>query len=804
MANISANTLTRYFSYLALALVMLSGVAIGLTVRQQEIKQLKQLAEERNVAMAKVFRQLLSHDINERLHRPHSLSPTELHSNLDALNPGPQIAALMQDAEVIKLKLYNPQGVTVFSTDPTQIGEDESSNAGFILAKKGKVATELVQRDQFSAFEGVMVDIDLISSYVPILENGRVVAVFEVYQNVSLLMQRIDDSLFQVWAIMAIVLGALYLLLLLVINHAQKELLAQEALLAAVNSEFGQRADAELRVAATAFESQESMLITDANQVILRVNKAFSESSGYSAEELIGQTPKILKSDRHDSGYYAAMWENINRTGYWQGEIWDRRKDGQVYLKWLNISAVKNPHGVVTHYVGTHTDITARKIAEDKIKHLAFFDQLTGLPNRTLLLDRLKQNMATGARSGTYGAVLFLDLDDFKSLNDTLGHDHGDLLLQQVAQRLTANVRQGDTVARLGGDEFVILLDNLEEAPLEAASQVEIVCRKILEAIQQDYLLPRAEVHSSASIGVTLFQGQQNGIEELLKQADLAMYQSKEAGRNAYTFFDPAMEATMLQHAQMEVDLRRALKEEEFLLYYQAQVEGESARVLGVEALIRWNHPTRGMVFPDQFIPDAEESGLIVPIGLWVLKTACAQLANWATQAGMAHLSMAVNVSIQQFREPNFVDQVLEVLEQSGANPHRLKLELTESLFVNNVEDIIAKMTRLKAKGIGFSLDDFGTGYSSLAYLSRLPLDQLKIDRSFVMNLETSETNVAICAATISLAHSLKLKVVAEGVETEAQRYFLTTVHRCSLLQGYLFSRPLSLKAFENFVNNGD
>jgi diguanylate cyclase (GGDEF)-like protein/PAS domain S-box-containing protein len=1053
--RIRASSLTRHFSFLAFVLVVVAGVALGVLVRQQEIGQLERLVEERNVAMTKVFRNVLADDIGALLDDPQLANASESGQTPRQTRLDSKIAALMHDSEVAKLKLYNLRGVTVFSTDRTQIGAEQSDNAGFIVARDGQVATELVHRDEFSAFDGDVLNVDLVSSYVPIVDGGRVVAVFEVYQNVSASLRHIDNALWQLTAIVVLVLGALYLLLLLVVRHAQHALRAQKELLQTANRELdrrvaerttdlqrsetrlsatldsardafitldivgnivgwnpaaetmfgypssevlgqsvakivaplylplamksfhiiaqenpaekhiplaelgGQRKDgsefvidgfvsswataegrfftaivsdigqrnekdkqirellqeqraifdnahagilllrnrrilkcnqriasmfgfanpqelqgksteifypstegfeaagekayailvengfvdleiemrrrdgrpiwviqsgrplnpgavldspsiwvytditerkqveAELRIAATAFESLESIVVTDANAAILRTNQAFSESTGYSAEELVGQNPRILRSDRHDSHYYAAMWESIRCTGCWQGEIWDRRKNGEVYPKWLAISAVKNLEGVVTHYVGTHTDITARKLSEDKIKQLAFFDQLSGLPNRTLLLDRLQQSMATGERSRMYGALLFLDLDHFKSLNDTLGHDHGDLLLQAVAQRLMANVRQGDTVARLGGDEFVILLNSLAETPVEAARLIEIICRKILEVIGQDYLLPRSTVVSSASIGATLFLGQQANAEDLLKQADMAMYQSKAAGRSAYTFFDPAMETAMLERAQMESDLRRALKEEQFVLYYQAQVDGESARVVGVEALIRWNHPTRGRVSPDAFIPRAEESGLIVPLGLWVLKTACAQLAIWAGQAQMAHLTLAVNVSVQQFQQADFVQQVLAVLDQTGANPQKLKLELTESLFVDNVEDIIAKMMTLRAKGIGFSLDDFGTGYSSLAYLSRLPLDQLKIDRSFVMNIENSDTNAVICAATIGLAHSLKLKVVAEGVETAAQRYFLTTVHRCGLLQGYLFSRPLPLVEFE-------
>lgn len=929
-----ALTLTRYFSPLSLVLVVLAGSALGMLVRQHEIRQLEQLTEERNVAMTQVFRHVLAQDIHVLMQNSADHAGSEPLVPRELQDQRSKIMALMRNSDVAKLKLYNPQGLTVFSTDAKQIGEDKSSNAGFGAARNGKVVSELTHRDQFSAYEGTTFDVDLVSSYVPIMENGRLLAVFELYQDVTSLIQRIDHSLQQTWALVTAVLGTLYLLLLLVVRHAQKALSSQEAMLEAANRELDQRvaertrelqrseirlratmdsardaiitvdaagsivgwnpaaeqmfgytasevygqtvarllpeecrksateifqfmtngvpasqdgpvaeligrrqdnsefvfdrsvarwetsegefftaivrdiserkkAEAELRIAAAAFESQEGTLVTDAHGVIVRVNKAFTDSTGYSAEELVGQTPKILRSGRHDSAFYAAMWRSINRTGSWRGEIWDRRKNGQEYPKWLSISAVREDNGIVSHYVGTHTDITERKIAEGKIKQLAFFDQLTGLPNRTLLHDKLQQAMTAGAISNTYGAVLFLDLDHFKSLNDTLGHGHGDMLLMQVAQRLTANVREDDTVARMGGDEFVIVLAGLAKTPAEAAIDIVAVCRKLLAAVKGDYQLADTDFQISASIGVTLFLGQRTSSEELLKQADLAMYKSKESGRNAYTFFDPAMEAAMRGRSSMTRDLRRALQERQLLLHYQAQVDGESGRIVGAEVLARWNHPTRGMVSPVEFIACAEESGLILPLGQWALETACSQLAAWASEPAVAHLTLAVNVSVKQFRQPYFVDQVIAVLEQTGANPRKLKLELTESLFVDDVEDIIAKMTALKAKGVGFSLDDFGTGYSSLAFLSRLPLDQLKIDRSFVMDLESSDNNVAICAATISLAHSLKLKVVAEGVETEAQRYFLTTVHHCDLLQGYLLGRPQPVVAFEDHVKRG-
>ncbi|WGS54075.1 EAL domain-containing protein [Paraburkholderia sp. D15] len=554
------------------------------------------------------------------------------------------------------------------------------------------------------------------------------------------------------------------------------------------------QAEAELRIAAVAFDSMEPMMITDFGARILRVNSAFTECTGYSAAEIVGKTPQVLRSDRHDAAFYRKMWESIHRSGGWQGEIWDRRKNGEVYPKWLTISAVMGENGIVSHYVCTHHDITERKIAEERIKELAFYDALTRLPNRTLLLERLKQAMTASARSDACGALLFIDLDHFKTLNDTLGHDKGDLLLQQVAHRLAVSVRATDTVARVGGDEFVMVLSNLHADPCQAAKETEALGEKILAMLGDPYQLGEVEYRSTASVGATVFQGHQASIDELLKQADLAMYKSKERGRNAVRLFDPEMQTVVMARAALDAGLRTAIEENQFLLHYEAQID--ASRITGVEALVRWRHPQRGIVMPADFIPVAEESGLILALGSWVLEAACVQLARWAAHPEMAHLTVAVNVSAQQFREPDFVDKVLAIIERTGARPERLKLELTESVLVDNVQDIIEKMTALKATGVVFSLDDFGIGYSSLSYLKRLPLDQLKIDRSFVRDVLVDPNDAVIARTIVALAHSLGLGVIAEGVETEAQRDFLATAG-CHAYQGYYFCRPLPAEEFE-------
>ena len=557
-------------------------------------------------------------------------------------------------------------------------------------------------------------------------------------------------------------------------------------------------AEAEFRIAATAFESQEAMVITDTDTIILRVNKTFCDSTGYSAEEAVGQTMNFLKSGKHDDTFYTEMWDCIKQNGVWQGEIWDRRKNGEIYPKWLTITAVKDNNGQITHYVGTHIDISERKAAENEIKNLAFYDPLTQLPNRRLLRERLQQALVTHTRTGAHAALLFIDLDNFKTLNDTLGHDKGDYLLQQVANRLVSCLRECDTVARLGGDEFVILLEQLSEKTSDAAIQAEEVGEKILAALNKPYLFDGQEHQSTPSIGVTLFSNQDSTIDELLKQADIAMYQAKAIGRNTLRFFDPSMQASLTARANLEEKLRRALKENQFLLYYQPQVD-KTGNVQGVEALVRWQDADGIMISPAEFIPLAEETGQILPLGAWVLETACHQLTKWAKQPSFSHLTISVNVSVRQFRQPDFVTQVLSILAHCGANPEKLKLELTESLLASDVEDIILKMTALKVKGVTFALDDFGTGYSSLYYLKQLPLDQLKIDQGFVRDVLDDANDAAIAKMIIVLADSMGLTVIAEGVETEAQRVFLSG-QGCYDYQGYLFGRPMPVNQLEVLI----
>lgn len=551
----------------------------------------------------------------------------------------------------------------------------------------------------------------------------------------------------------------------------------------------------EQRIAAVTFETQEAILVTDPDSSILRVNQAFQDITGYSADEVIGKNPRMLSSGRHDAAFYQAMWAELASTGKWSGEIWDKRKNGEIYPKYLTITAVYDYQHRLRNYVAVFRDITQHKKSEQEIYHLAFYDFLTNLPNRRMLLERLHKATMVSALNNRYGALVFIDLDNFKTLNDTRGHDIGDMLLVEVSKRVNTCVRKGDTVARLGGDEFVIVLEGLDIDAEYAASQAEIIAEKVRDLINRPFRLGELINYTSPSIGIVLFKGYQVSTDDLLRHADTAMYQAKAAGRNHICFYDPSMQHSLNKRAEMESDMRLALEKNQYQLYFQIQVD-QHQQPTGAEVLLRWQHPERGLISPVEFIPLAEETGLIVPLGLWVLQTACEQLKSWQQHASTAQLALAVNVSTNQFRQPEFVAQVQRILQQTGINASRLKLEITESTVLENIEDTILKMRHLKQLGIGFSMDDFGTGYSSLQYLKRLPLNQIKIDQSFVRDLTIDPNDAAIVKTIIAMAEALGLDVIAEGVETEAQRAFLDE-HGCHAFQGYLFGKPVPLMEFE-------
>jgi diguanylate cyclase (GGDEF)-like protein/PAS domain S-box-containing protein len=542
----------------------------------------------------------------------------------------------------------------------------------------------------------------------------------------------------------------------------------------------------------------DGIIVMQPNGTIVAANESFARMHGYTPQEMQDLNLRTLDTPA-TLPHLPLRLQRILAGESLTFEVEHFHKDGHVVP--LEVSSSLIVSGSERLIQAFHRDISERKRTEETINNLAFYDSLTHLPNRRLLLNRVAQVLTGGSRHQQKSALLFIDLDNFKTLNDSLGHVQGDALLAQVAKRLLSCVREGDTVARLGSDEFVVILEDLSTNEIEAATQSKTVAEKMLVVLGQDYQLDHGAQHSSAGIGITLFGGgPQESSEEPLKRAELAMYQAKAAGRHSIRFFDPQMQVEVTNRALLEAALREALVARQFVLFFQSQVM-DGSRVAGVEVLVRWQHPKRGLVSPGEFIPLAEETGLILPLGQWILDMACEQLARWSTQVGMMHLSIAVNVSARQFHQHDFVNQVMATLARTGAKPNRLKLELTESMLLTDVEAVIVKMKTLKGNGVGFSLDDFGTGYSSLSYLKRLPLDQLKIDQGFVRDILINPDDAAICKMVIALADSLGLTVIAEGVETAAQRDFLAALG-CHTYQGYLFGHPLPLAQFEALVQH--
>jgi diguanylate cyclase (GGDEF)-like protein/PAS domain S-box-containing protein len=552
--------------------------------------------------------------------------------------------------------------------------------------------------------------------------------------------------------------------------------------------------DERMREAMVVFEaSSQGIMTTDAGGIITSVNPAFCAITGFSDTEVVGRTPSIFKSGRHDAAFYQAMWTTLAKLGRWEGEIWNRRKNGEIYPQWLTISTVHDEGGKLIKYVSLFSDITRRKEREEVIWRQANFDSLTGLANRNLLLDRLERALAHARRGGRRAGLIFLDLDGFKWINDSLGHDIGDELLIEVASRLRACVREQDTVARLGGDEFTLVADDLDDAePLRG------IAEKVLAVLRDPFELAGASRHISGSVGITVFPDDGNDVQTLLRNADIAMYQSKQLGKNRYQFYAHHMQEHARARMQLEAELRDAIAREEFVVYFQPIVDAGSSELIGAEALIRWQHPERGMVSPQEFIPVAEDTGLIVPIGEWVLREAAQQCRNW-NALGYPPMRLAVNVSGVQFRETDFRDLIERLLVDEGMCQCKLLLEITESVLMDSSDLLEARMREIQALGVGFSLDDFGTGYSSLSYLKRFPVDIVKIDRSFVNGCPENQNDARLVETIVNMAHSLGMRVTAEGVETEAQRNFLRAL-RCDYLQGYLISRPVPASDFEGMI----
>ena len=565
--------------------------------------------------------------------------------------------------------------------------------------------------------------------------------------------------------------------------------------------EIGKREGELQRLSMVIEQSPESIVITDTAGCILYVNEAFQRITGYARDEVLGRNPRILNGGLTPRATYEQMWATLLAGEVWRGEFHNVRKDGSAYLELATIAPIKDAGGTVTHYVAVKEDITQRKQSEALLHRLAYFDALTGLPNRALLHDRIAQAIRSGVRRESFGMLMLVDIDRFRQLNDTLGHAAGDRLLCEVAARLRASVREEDTVARHGDDDFAVLVERIGETEADALSHAEHVARKLQRALQQPYVLGGTEGDrhfATLSFGISLFHDGVSSLESLLKQAEVALYRAKQDGRDIVRFFNPEMQAVVDAHARLEARMHEALEANAFRLFFQPQVNRRGV-VIGAEALLRWPLDGGVMVSPAEFIPLAEDTGHIVRLGSWVLRSACAQLARWQMNETTRHLKIAVNVSARQFHQPDFVASVKDTVRAAGVDPCRLELELTESAILSDMDETIRRMNELRALGIRFALDDFGTGYSSLSYLKRLPLDQLKIDQSFVRDMAEDEGSEAIVLAILSLSHALGLEVVAEGVERPEQRDFLRH-HGCDCFQGYLFGKPLPMEAWGDFL----
>jgi diguanylate cyclase (GGDEF)-like protein/PAS domain S-box-containing protein len=809
--------LTRYYSIASLVCIIIAATVLGMFYRHQSIQSLMNMAEDRNAALTRVFGNALWPYFSPLLKKDTANKPIDPTS--------PEIAtlrrvvvALMKDTSAVKVKVYNMDGMTVFSTETKQIGESKRSSGGFLAAAQGQLASELTHRNTFSAFDNELESRDLLSSYIPFMpeRSNRIEGVIELYTDITPFLAQVKHTQWLVILTVVGVLCLLYSLLYMVVRRAKLIISDQEAKLTSslarieednqlldqrvhertqelqdvnrsLQAEIAERVRAEegLRLSAKVFENTvEGVIITDRDTRILAVNRAFTQVTGYELEELKNLTPRILQSGRHDAQFYAEMWTSLKQSGQWVGEIWNKRKNGEIFPERLTIGVVKDTVGGIGHYVGVFSDITDIKRSQERLDFLAHHDMLTNLPNRLMFNHHLRQNIALAKRNRRQLAVMFIDLDHFKNVNDTLGHELGDELLKKIAEVLDAHVRKSDILARIGGDEFILLLNDLE-TPRYAST----ISEKFLSLLRQTFMVSGYDISVSASIGVSFFPSDGEDATTLVKNADIAMYYAKSHGRNSYHFYAPAMSEYAIERVKLEALLRRSIERDELSLHYQPQVDLFTGQLVGAEALLRWNNPELGMVSPVRFIPIAEDIGFISTLGEWVLNTACRQVKEWDA-CGFNLPCVSVNLSVKQLEHGDIVDIVSRILAETGLHSSRLEMEVTESAIMNN-QQALGFLDGLRALGVVLAVDDFGTGYSSLSYLRRLPVQKLKIDRAFVNEVTSEPSREAIVRAIIALSKALDLSTIAEGIETEAEAQFLRQ-EGCHQGQGYLFSRPLA------------
>jgi len=783
---------TRYrlrlqFSIVSLIAIVASAVTLSIYYRQTTINQLIVVEERNYIGLTQTIANTLIPRYRDFLKLAESLPQAQLAKNPQSQQLHDDVEAMVKDLPILKIKIFDTNGKTLFSTDASQTGSIKPPNyPGSRVARSGGVISSISERDTFLGIDGSEVyNRTVLSSYLPIYgeQDKTIIGVFEIYSDITARLAEIERKQLEVSTMVLVILSLLYLVLLLFVTRADRILTRQ-------HSEHKQATELSARLGRLLDKSSNEIYIFDAESLkFTHVNQGGRDNLGYSAQELSQMTAVDLKPEVSDEEF-SALIEPL-RNGTSEQIIFEtvhRRKDGTCYP--VDVLLQYSPAEDPPVFVAMILDITEKKKADDTLNYLAYYDNLTGLPNRSLFVDRLEQAMKVADRYEQLVAVLFVDLDKFKNINDSLGHDAGDNLLKNAAERLSSCLRSSDTVARWGGDEFCLLLQNIHHI-----DNVNIVADKIIERFAEPFSIKDKKMFVTASIGIILYPLDDTDVKSLLKNADTAMYHAKEKGRNNYQYYNHEMSARLEQRIELEHELRHALERDEFMLQYQPQVDIQQGRIVGIEALIRWQHPERGMVPPDEFIGIAEETGLILPIGEWVLQQACQQMQA-LRNTGLPSIQVSINLSVRQLRESTLVDTISQVLQQTGLDPSMLDLEITESMLMSDIDRVKKTLKQLSELGVSISVDDFGTGHSSLAYLKQFPISTLKIDRSFITDIPEDKDDVSITIAIINMARGLGIKTVAEGVEMKEQLDFLKT-HECNLMQGYYFSKPV---AFDEIV----
>lgn len=790
-------------------------VVLGFFHKTMASRQLLELGESSNLSLSQTVLNTLWDDMETLVHVPVKGSfvvNREIHTIHQ------KILEHVHALPLYKVKIYNLDGITVFSTDSTQIGEDQKRNQGVSQAMGGEIISEIIYKSADPSLDGQVEERALIASYIPLRSNSQatIQGVFEFYHDVSHLLARAKKAQWLAAITLAGILLPLISILLFVIyrldrtvrdSHSSRrrfvegieqanadlELRIQERTQELTTTNLAlqtevivrRNAESELSLAANIYQNtSEGIVVTDDHGVIQSVNSVFSDVTGFSSEDVVGKPMGILRSDRHDAEFYQNVWMTLRTDGKWRGEVWNQRKNGEIFPELVHISAIRGGGGHVQHYVAVFTDLSGIKKAEEKIQFLAHYDTMTGLPNRTLLLDRMQRAFSYAQRFEQMVAVLFLGLDRFKSTNELIGRTMGDQLLRDVGIRITSTLREEDSLARMGGDEFVILATGLLDV-----NNAGKIAQKILDSFSDPFMVGGEPFYLGASIGISVHPYDQGDAHQYIKNAESAMSQVKARGGAGTQFYTQEMGAVSIKRLAIEKGLRHALERDELFLTYQPQIDVASGRMVGVEALIRWRSPELGLVSPVNFIPLAEESNLIVSIGEWVLRTACSQAVAWQAE-GFAPIRVAVNLSARQFQHPGLLETVDKALVDTGLDPNYLELELTEGMFMSDIQGTVTLLKKMKNKGLQLSIDDFGTGYSSLSYLKRFPIHTLKIDRAFIRDITEDPDDAAITRTIIAMAKNLNLHVVAEGVASVEQLEYLRTLG-CDMVQGFLFSQPV-------------